>query len=202
MKEILFKVKDNKLHIIVDDDFKNEDFLSCLKQRLQRLLILKNDISKEAVLEISNRTLDNREILQLFDILNDFDMFYLEKVICKNSTKDNLIIYKGTIRSGQCRFFESSALIIGTINRGSKVIVNGNLYVLGRINGDIELRDSECKIYCENICNSLVKISNVYKLYSDDLFSKEIYLSDKEIFEKDYKKGEIISGKSNSSYIG
>ena len=174
MKEILFKVKDNKLHIVVDEELKNDEFLFLLKKRLQRLMVLKNDISKEVVLDLSNRRLNNREILQLFDILNDYNMFCLGKVICKNSNKDNLSIYKGNIRSGQVRLFNGSALIVGTINKGARVIVNGDLYVLGRVNGDIELRSLDSRVYCQSIYNSLVKIGEIYKLYSLELFDKEI----------------------------
>ena len=201
MKEVIFKVKDNRLNIIVDEDLSNEEFLELLKNRLQRLIVLRDTATKDVVLNLSNRTLNNREILQLFDILNDANIFYLGKVICKNNNKDRLVIYKGNFRGGQSRFFENSALIVGCINPGSRVIVSGDLYVLGRINGDIELKNHDSKLYCENICNSLVKIGDVYKLYDLELNDKEIYLNGDKIEERDYKKGEKLSGKSNSCYI-
>lgn len=201
MKEITFKIKDNKLNIIVDSDLSNNEFLSLLKERLERLVVLRDSLRKEVILNIENRYLNNREILQLFDILNDVNVFYLSKVICKNKARQNLMIYKGNLRGGQIRFFDKSLLLVGSLNKGSKIIVNGDLYVLGSINGDIEIKDKEGKIYCENITNSLVKIGGIYKLYSEVLQSKEIYLKDDKIIEKDYKKGEVYNGKSNSCYI-
>ena len=48
---------------------------------------------------------------------------------CQSKKKEALSIYKGCFRSGQIRFFEKSLLLIGKINKGSKVIVNGDLYV-------------------------------------------------------------------------
>jgi len=202
VKEILFKVKDNKLNIIVDTNLSNQEFLSQFKSRLERLIILKESFAKNVVLNIRDRYLNNREILQLFDILNDSNMFYLNKVICKNKAKDTLMICRGNFRGGQTRFFENSALVIGNINKGSRIIVNGDLYVLGKINGDVELKNKDSKIYCENISNSLVKIGDSYKFYNDNLNSLEIYLDNKCIKEKDYKKGEILDVKSDSCYIG
>ena len=64
------------------------------------------------ILNIGDRSLNAREILQLFDILNDANMFYLTKVVCKNKSKDKMIIYRGNFRGGQIRFFENSALVI------------------------------------------------------------------------------------------
>ena len=124
--------------------------------------------TKEVILDISDRKLDNREILELFDILNDINIFYITKVICKCNSKETLSIYKGNFRGGQIRFFEKSILLIGCLNKGSKIIVNGNLYVLGRLNWDIELKDKYTKIYCESIKDSTVKIADVCRVFKDE----------------------------------
>jgi septum formation inhibitor MinC len=151
---------------------------------------------------LGERKLSDREILELFDILNENEVFYLTKVICKNKSKDSMIIYKGSLRGGQARRFDKSLLLVGSLNKGAKIVVNGDLYVLGKIRGDIELKDKRCKVYCESINNCLIKIGDVYKLYSEELVSKEIYLEQGKILERDYVKGEINNVKSNSCYIG
>lgn len=202
MKEIVFKMKDNKLNILVDSSISNKEFLDILKERLEKLIVIRESVAKEVILNLDNRRLNNREILQLFDVLNDSGIFYLSKVICENKNKEILSIYKGNLRGGQVRFFDKSVLFIGTINKGSKIIVNGNLYVLGKIDGDVEIKDRDSKIYCERINNSLVKIADTYKLYSEEKNSILIYLEGKEIKESNYKKGEINNVKSNSCYIG
>ena len=145
--------------------------------------------------------MDNREILQLFDILNDVNLFYLGKVICHNKSKNMISIFKGSVRGGQIRFFQNSALIIGSINKGSKVIVNGDLYVLGNVYGEIELKNADSKLYCQNIYNSLIKIGDRYELISEDLSNKEIYLKDDKILKRDYKKGVDTYVESDSYYI-
>lgn len=202
MKDIIFKVKDNKIHIIVDKNISNKEFLLSFKERIEKIFVLKEELAKEVVLEINQRKLANREILQLFDILNEHNIFYLGKVVCQSNYKNSLIIYKGSLRSGQKRFYKDSVLIVGNINQGSKVIVNGDLYVLGKVMGEIEMKDSESKIYCEHIENCLVKIMGAYKLYTEAKEDKIIYLNKGIIMDKDYREGEMGSVKSNSCYIG
>lgn len=202
MKEITFKIKENNLHILVDKDLTNKEFLELLKERLEKLLVVKDALKKNVVLNIEDRCLNNREILMLFDILSDANLFYLSKIICKNKSRQNLMIYKGNIRGGEVKFFDKSLLVVGNINSGSKIIVNGDLYVLGNVSGNIELKDQDGHIYLEHMDDIVVKIGSIYKSYNEELFSREIYLSGNEIKEKCYKKGEINYGKSNSCYIG
>ena len=202
MKELLFNVKDNKLYINVPQQLTNKQFLEAMKERIEKLMIFKESLKYNVVLNIEERILNNREIVQLFDILNELDVFYIQKINCKNRAKESLSIYKNSLRGGQIRFFEKSVLVIGNINKGSKIIVHGDLYVFGTINGDIELKDKKSKIYCQSINNSLVKIGDIYKLYSEEVNDIEISCLGNEIIESDYIKGENNYGKSNSSYIG
>ena len=202
MKEILFKIKDDKFYITVPKQLTNKEFLDTFKTRMENLIILKDNICHNVILDIQDRSLNNREILQLFDILNDIEIFHLYKIICKNKARESISIYKGHLRGGQIRFFDKSILFIGNLNKGSKIIVSGDLYVLGNIRGDIELKNKDGKIYCESICNSLVKIADQYKLYSVQLYDKEISYSNGEIIEKDYTRGEKDYVKSDSCYIG
>ena len=202
MKEIIFKLKDNKLHILVDSKLSNKEFLIKFKERVEKLFVIRSEVMNDVILNINDRTLNNREILELFDILNETEVFYLSKVNCKNIAKESIVIYKGNLRGGQARFFDKSLLLVGGVNKGSKIVVNGDLYVLGRLEGDVELKDKHGKIYCESIYNSLVKIGDIYKLYTQELIDKKICIENGEIIEKDYKREEIYNGKSNSCYIG
>ena len=93
-------------------------------------------------------------------------------------------------------------LLIGNINKGARVILDGNLYVLGRINGDIELKSEEYKIYCESINNSLVKIGSIYEIFTNELRDQMISVFDNKIKNSEYRIGEQNNGKSNSCYIG
>lgn len=202
MNQILFNVKDNKLNVNVRDEISNRQFLESLKTRLQKLVVVKEDLIKNVVLNIKERKLDNRETLEMFDILNEFNVFYLSEINCKKLADDAITIYKGNLRSGQIKSFHKSLILIGNINKGSKVIVNGNLYVLGMISGEVWIKSKHARIYCETIKEALVKIGNVYKYYEGELNSKEIYLDNETLTEKGYKKGVMENGKSNSCYIG
>ena len=105
------------------------------------------------------------------------------------------------LRAGEVKVFNKSVLLIGTINKGSKVIIDGNLYVLGKICGDVEIKDRCNKIYCECIYNSLVKIGDIYQIYTSELYDQIIYLKEDKIINCNYRIGDNSNGKSNSSYI-
>ena len=44
--------------------------------------------------------------------------------------------YKGILRSGASLEFENSAVIIGDVNRGARVVSKGNIIVLGSLKGN------------------------------------------------------------------
>ena len=199
MEDIKLIIKDNKIKITVAENLSNSKFLEFLKIKLERIFFYSNE-RKYITLELYSRNLSNKEVLTLFDIFESFKNFIIDKINCTKKIKEEVVIVKGNIRNGEVRVYNKSVLLIGGINRGGKIIVCGSLYVLGRVYGDIEIKSSTGKVYCENIYNSLVKIGGVYKIYTDDLYDKEIFL-DETIKEKDYKIGGYNSGKSNSCYI-
>ena len=73
MKDILFKAKDNKFYINVPEELNNQQFLESLKGKIERLLIFKDVLKQNVILNIDKRKLNDREILQLFDILIKLD---------------------------------------------------------------------------------------------------------------------------------
>lgn len=48
----------------------------------------------------------------------------------------NDIFYKGTLRSGQVLESEGSAVVLGDVNPGGKVVANGNIVILGCLKGN------------------------------------------------------------------
>ena len=78
----------------------------------------------------------------------------------------------------------------------------GDLYVLGKIQGEVELKDSDAAIYVQEIDNGIIKILNVSKYYEGVYKNKKIYLENKKIRECDLVKGEISNVKSSSCNFG
>lgn len=200
MEKIKVISKDNKLRIIINEGLTNGECLMLIKEKLEKIFIY-SIIKKEIILELGKINFTNKEILQLFDIFDTLENYIISKIICNKKFKEEIIIAKGNIRNGEVKIFDKSVLFVGTINSGGKIICDGNLYVLGRVNGDVELKDKSALFYCENIYNSLVKIGNKYRIFTEDLYDRYICLKNDEIQSYDYKIGEKIHGKSNSCYI-
>ena len=200
MEGILVENKNNKLKIFVDEKLSNKKCIMALKYKLDNIFVYAKT-RKEIIIEFYSRSFTNKEVLELFDIFESMDNFLITKINCNKQIKEEITILRGNIRNGQVKVCEKSVLLIGTINKGAKIIVNGNLYVLGRLYGDVEIKNKGSKIYCESIYNALVKIGGTYKLYTDEIFDQCIYLDDSEIKNVDYKIGDISNVKSNSSYI-
>ena len=200
MEGILVENKNNKLKIYVDEKLSNKKCIMGIKDKLDNIFVYSKS-RKEIVIELYSRDFTNKEILELFDIFESMDNFLITKISCHKKLKEEITIVKGNIRNGQIKIYDRSVLLIGSINSGAKIMVNGNLYVLGRVYGEIEIKNKESKVYCENIYNALVKIGGRYKIYTDSMFDQCIYLDNDEIKNIDYKIGDISNVKSNSSYI-
>ena len=82
MKDIIFKIKDDNFIISVPNYLSNNEFIQSFKTRMENLMIVKDSLKNNIILDIGDRALTNREILQLFDILNEIEMFYIHKIIC------------------------------------------------------------------------------------------------------------------------
>jgi septum formation inhibitor MinC len=145
--------------------------------------------------------LSNKEILEMFDILESEDKYLITKINCSKKLKEEIVIVRGSIRNGETKVINNSLLLVGNVNRGGKIIVDGNLYVLGKINGDVELKGDMNKIYCESINNSFIKIGGYYGIFTNELLDQVIYVSEKKVVNNAYRIGENYNGKSNSCYI-
>lgn len=201
-QNIIFKNKEEKIIIMVNPNISFNTFLKELKDRLDRLYIKDDLLKSNVILDISNLTLDSKKILNIFDILAQRGSIYIDKIIYKEEKNRNIILHEGNIRNGEIRLFTENTLIIGNINKGAKVIINGNLYVIGKVNGTIEFKGINNKLMTSNIENSLVKICSIAKQIDGLKENISIKISGDSIVEEKFiDRSEKIYGKSNSSYI-
>ena len=77
MENINIKEKDDKLLITIDEKVSNRDFLKQFKDRLERIFVINNSKRKEIVLDISRRNLSNKEILEMFDIVEESALVFM-----------------------------------------------------------------------------------------------------------------------------
>lgn len=202
LHDLLFKNINDKLHIIINDQYNFNKFIEVLKNRLERLYIKDDLLKANAVLDIHNINLNTKQILTIFDTLASFENLFLDKIIYKENTSKNIILHEGNIRGGEIKLFDKNTLIIGNINKDSKVIVNGNLYVIGKVSGIVEFKSNMNKLYASSIDGCFVKICSVEKQFNEKIENSLISLVNNQITEEKFMdRREKIHGKSNCSYI-
>lgn len=201
-QNIMFKNINGKVVIIAKDNISFDVFLESLKDRLDKLYI-KDDLLKANVsIDIRNMELDSKKILNIFDVIAAHGSICINKIIYKEKNNKSIILHEGNIRGGEIRMFPSNTLIIGNINKGSKVIVNGNLYVIGKIMGNIEFKGINNRLMTSNIENTLVKICSMEKQIEGAKENITIKLSEEGIVEEKFiDRREKNYGKSNCRYI-
>ena len=98
--------------------------------------------------------------------------------------------------------FPGNALIIGNINKGAKVIVHGDLYVIGKVNGYIEFKGISNKLMASHIEGAYVKICGLDKKIDEFRENVTIRIDENLIVEENISdRRENKNGKSNCSYI-
>ena len=200
-KNIIFKNIDGRVTII-SDIISFESFLENLKNRLDKLYIKDDLLKANVTLDIRNIELDSKKILNIFDVLSLYGSINISKIIYKEKDNKNIILHEGNIRAGEIKLFPSNTLIIGNINRGAKVIVNGNLYVIGKTNGIIEFKGIDNKLMASNVEESHIKICSLEKKIEGTKANVTIMVKDDKIIEEKFMdRRDRVYGKSNCSYI-
>ena len=200
--DLLFKNINGKIHIIVNDQYNFNKFIEVLKNRLEKLYIKDDLLKANVILDVHNISLDTKQILTIFDVLSNFENLFLDKIIYKENIEKNIVLHEGNIRGGEIRLFTTNTLLIGNVNKGAKVIVNGNLYVIGKVSGIVEFKNISNKLYASSIDNCFVKICSIEKQFNETLENSLISLVDNKIIEEKFMdRRERIHGKSNCSYI-
>lgn len=201
-QDVIFKNIDGKVYIISDETLNYSTFIKSLSDRLEKLYISENLLKTNVTIDIKNIPLNSRQILNLFDVLEKHGNIYVSKIIYKDKKKKNIILHEGNIRSGENKFFNTNTLLIGNINKGGKVIVNGDLYVIGKISGDVIMKNNNSKLMASNVENAYIKICSLEKKIEGDLKNVVLRINENILHEDNFIKGESdIYGKSNCNYI-
>lgn len=202
IQNIIFKSINDNITIIVNDRLNFDEFILSLKEKLERLYIKEDLLKTNVILDIKNIKLDPKKILNIFDVLAIYGNIYVSKIIYNQTENKQIILHEGNIRGGEIRLFATNTLIVGNINKGAKVIVNGNLYVIGKVNGTVEFKNINNKLMCSSINEAFVKICSIEKNVENLKDNVIIKLGENEIVEEKFMdRGEKIYGKSNCSYI-
>lgn len=200
-RDIIFKCIDGKIQIIVNSHISFDQFLFCFKERLNSIFVKDELLKTNAILNIEHIKLDAKDILKIFDVLNEYGNIYISKIIYKEKINKNIYLHEGNIRGGEVKLFNSNTLLLGNINKGSKIIINGNLYVIGKVNGKIEFKNKNNKLYCSNITDSLVKFCSIIANIDGNNENCIVEIKNNEININKFIDRRDRYGKSNCSYI-
>lgn len=201
-KNIVFKNKNGQVIIMAKEYLTYESFIESFRNRLDKLYIKDGLLAATAVLDISNVVLGPKEILNLFDVLSTHNSFLIKKIMYKRKDKKNIILHEGNIRAGEIKLFSSNTLLVGNINKGSKVIVNGNLYVIGKTSGYVEFKNDKNKLMSASIEDAYIKICSLESKIEGMKENVSISVSENKIIEEKFMdRRDRLYGKSNCSYI-
>jgi septum site-determining protein MinC len=156
---VIIKGGKKGITVLLDKNCSFED----LKERLEEKFRDSAKFFKEANLAITfeGRNLTSAQENELVDVIRRVSDFNIVCVINKNNESSRMIedgiskivddaiqsrldlidkpchFYKGTLRSGQVFETEGSAVILGDVNPGGKVIAGDNVVILGSLKGYI-----------------------------------------------------------------
>lgn len=201
-KDIIFKNIDGMVTIIANRFLSFDVFIDALKNKLDKLYIKGDLLRSEIVLDIGNLQLNPKKILNIFDVFATHNCMYIRKIIYKKIDDKRIILYEGNVRAGQTKMFTTNTLLIGNVNKDSKIIVQGDLYVIGKINGNIEFKGINNKLMASNIEDAYLKFCS-YEKKIDCLKENIIFfVNEGQICEQGFiDRRERQYGKSNCSYI-
>lgn len=121
------------------------------------------------------------------DVNTDEDNFILCSLL--NSRNQTDIIELSTVKSNYL-VLESDTVLIGNVDKDVKIQSNGNLYVLGCINGKINLNNAENYIIALKLNPVYIKIAGFELKKNKSLLSRKDELFAKKVF---FNEGKVIA---------
>ena len=137
---VVFKGDADGLIIVLDEKADFADIKIALQQKFSEA----NDFFQSDMVvrvNVGKRELDNdqkRELINIFRNLSGLSVVEFikkEYEFSKRDIKDDTLLVKGTIRSGQSIDFEGNIVILGDVNPGAEVVAKGDIIVMGNFRG-------------------------------------------------------------------
>ena len=130
------------------------DFLIECEAKLQQVAF-KSEGYFKVFFQLS-RTLNERELIQLFDCAHRNHTIILG--INESVVNKPIKLWQTPLFAGQTYEFYEDTLIIGNIVKDTHVCVHGNLYVIGDIEGFVDMIHKDCVCYCSALNDGNLRI--------------------------------------------
>ena len=158
MENIEIKRINNELFIKLSDLINFQTLYDKLEEKLTMIKEQNNNQKLMINLSLGYRDILSQDLFCLLELIFKYEKIFLKSLNYNPLKKENIEIFNGTIRGGETKIFENSALILGDINPNSLVIVKDELYVIGKIKGKVIIRSNNGKVEASSYQNAYIKI--------------------------------------------
>ena len=144
----------------------------------------KNNFYTKGYFDFGNREITYSLFLKLMDVLSKSQSVIFCGLKEPKNIEKTLLNVHMNIRNGEIIIQKEDCLFDGQINPGGKLIVYGNLYLLGRCQGEIELigNDVECSLSKAKDATIIINGYRIDHLNIDEL--SVFYLENENILRK------------------
>lgn len=143
---IIIKQTKENIIIKINEDLEVEEVLKQLTSKLEQLKILYKEEKTPIVVTGKDFTRAQMEKLEKvikekidvevkFDVNNELGLSGIKETFEKDITVSQTKYYKGALRSGQKLEYEGNLVIIGDVNGGAEVIAGENIAIIGSLRG-------------------------------------------------------------------
>ncbi len=182
---VIIKGSKNGLTISVQETIRYDEFLEVLKTKFSESRTFFKNASM--ALSIKGIELTEKQERQIIDLIEEYsDM----KILClvDDSEVTNARFYraikekeyiqktqtgqfmKGTLKKGQVFEAATSVIILGDVEKGAKVVSNGNIIIMGALKGTACAgvdNENNCFVAALSMNPGCIKINNITAKYTD-----------------------------------
>lgn len=135
-----------------------DDFQAFIKELQQRLQEWNLKGTKEVFFHLAHHTME--EILNIIQICNAHQLYI--SGWNPHPSSPSIKVIEGNLRDGECYYFDEDLILFGNIEAGSEVLAKGNLYIMGSMNGNVDLFYRDCVLYAGKIDGNIRICDSLY----------------------------------------
>lgn len=158
MEEIEIKRINDELFLKLDDLVDFQNIYDSLEEKLN--LIKEQNINNQLKINLllGYRNITSQDLFCLCELILKDEKLLINSINYNSLNKENIEIFKGSIRGGETKYFNNSVLILGDINPNAMVVAKDEVYVVGKVKGKVVIRSKNGGINAASFVNAFIKI--------------------------------------------
>ena len=175
MEEIEIKRLNDELYLKLDDLVDFQKIYDLLEEKLN--LIKEQNINNQLKINLllGYRNISSQDLFCLCELILKDERLLIKSINYSSLNKEEIEIYKGSIRGGETKYFNNSVLILGDINPNALVVAKDEVYVVGKVKGKVVIRNKNGGVNAASFINAYIKIFDLYNYsisYPNSFFIK------------------------------